>query len=381
LWYTDAFDDADLDLDMFCAEIDVDMASYGIQKGSTNQWYLDIRNLHVDFADLDTTKELHVSLYNADPTAKLASTAIAVSGAVAADGAVETDETTAANNATVNDMTLLPALLDNVAVGGAVAMDGVAATDETTPANEATANDMTLLPAIPAVNDAYYFGGTQTFDKVTLNIGTAGVGTWTIVWEYYNGSAWVTLTGATDGTTGFTAAAGNHDVDFTPPTDWAQVAVAALTRFWIRARVSAYTAITTQPKGTQVWLSGRGDITVNDDYYFGSAQTFDGITLKIGTAGVGTWTITWEYYNGSAWAALAGVTDGTVGFTAAAGDHDVVFTRPADWATVAIGGLTQYFIRGRVSAYTTITTQPLGTQAWRLGAGDVSVGIIYEPRT
>jgi len=217
---------------MFCAEIDVDLASYGIQKGSTNQWYLDIRNLHVDFADLDSTKELHVSLYNADATAKLASTAIALSGAVAVDGAAETDETTAANNATVNDMT--------------------------------------LLPATPAQNDAYAFGG---------------------------------------------------------------------------------------------------------------AQTFDGLTIKIGTAGVGVWTITWEYYNGSAWAALAGVTDGTAGFTAAAGDHNVTFTRPADWATVALGGLTQYFIRGRVSAYTSIATQPKGTQAWRLGAGDVSVGIIYEPRT
>jgi len=33
LYYTDAFDDADFDLDMFCGEIDVDLAAYGIQIG------------------------------------------------------------------------------------------------------------------------------------------------------------------------------------------------------------------------------------------------------------------------------------------------------------------------------------------------------------
>ena len=224
LWYTDAFDDADLDLDQLCAEIDVDLASYGIQIGSTNQWYLDVRNLHVDYADLDATKEVHISLYNADPTAKLASTAIAVSGAVAMDGAV--------------------------------------ATDETTEANSAAANDMTVLPAVPAVNDAYYFGAAYTFDGITLNIGTQGAGSWTITWEYYNGSAWAALVGVTDDTTGFTAAAGSHNVVFTRPADWATVAVGGLTHYWIRARVSVYASVTTQPLGTQAWILGEGDVSV-----------------------------------------------------------------------------------------------------------------------
>ena len=126
-------------------------------------------------------------------------------------------------------------------------------TDETTAAQNATTNDMTLLPAVPAQNDAYYFGFDKLFDVMTLNIGTPGGGVWTITWEYWNG-VWTALSGVTDGTTGFTAASGSHDVSFTRPGDWATTVVNAITKYWIRARVSAYTSITTQPKGTQSWI-------------------------------------------------------------------------------------------------------------------------------
>jgi len=140
-----------------------------------------------------------------------------------------------------------------IVVGGGVADDGGVQTDETVAAQNATANDMTLLPAVPVAGDAYYFGHAKVFDVMKLNIGTAGAGTWTITWEYWNG-AWVALADVTDGTTGFTAAAGNREVTFTRPGDWATCAVATITLYWIRARVSAYTDITTQPKGTQSWI-------------------------------------------------------------------------------------------------------------------------------
>ncbi len=148
-----------------------------------------------------------------------------------------------------------------VGVGGliplimAVADDGGVQTDETIKANDETANDMILLPAVPAVNDAYYFLSNWQFDTVRINIGTQGAGTWTIVWEYWNGSTWTVLSGVTDGTSGFKAAAGNHDVTFTVPTDWAITEVKGINGYAIRARVSAYTSITTQPKGTQAWTS------------------------------------------------------------------------------------------------------------------------------
>ena len=64
---------------------------------------------------------------------------------------------------------------------------------------------MTLLPVLPVAGDAYYFGSTGMFNILTLNIGQQGNWTGTYAWEYWNGSAWVVLTGLTDNTVGFTA--------------------------------------------------------------------------------------------------------------------------------------------------------------------------------
>ena len=152
-------------------------------------------------------------------------------------------------------------------VDGAVADDGGVQTDETDAAKNATVNDMILLPAVPAVNDAYYFGCKIMFDKLTVTIGIQGAGTWTIVWEYWNGTAWTALSGVTDGTTGFKAAAGDRDVTFTMPSNWIDCEVKNRNLYWVRARVSAYTSITTQPKGTKA--------TVNTQIYDLPSKTTD----------------------------------------------------------------------------------------------------------
>ena len=142
-------------------------------------------------------------------------------------------------------------------LGGAVADDGGVQTDETVPANNDTASDMTLLPAVPAVNDAYYFGRTSIWEWLELRMGTAGIGTWDIDWEYWNGSSWSPLSDVIDGTIGFRAT-GTRLVTFTVPLDWAQTTVGGIAGlYWIRARVSAYTSIVTQPKGTRafIWIN------------------------------------------------------------------------------------------------------------------------------
>lgn len=139
------------------------------------------------------------------------------------------------------------------AVDGAIADDGGVQTDETTEANSPAANDMTLLPAVPAVNDAYYFGLATKWNWLALNIGTPGVGVWTIVWEYWNGSTWATLPGAYDTSNGFRNG-GYQSVGFHQPGDWATSTILLLDFYWIRARISAYTSVTTQPLGTQAWI-------------------------------------------------------------------------------------------------------------------------------
>lgn len=142
-----------------------------------------------------------------------------------------------------------------VAMQGAVAYDGGVYTDETAAANDAAANDMTLLPAVPAVDDAYYFGGDGMFDILTVNIGQQGDWAGTYTWEYWDGAEWTILSGLSDATVGFTAGIGNYDVTYTCPEDWQQSVVDGITAHWIRFRVVTYTAVVAQPLGTQSWVN------------------------------------------------------------------------------------------------------------------------------
>ncbi|MBA7524807.1 hypothetical protein ES705_16951 [subsurface metagenome] len=144
-------------------------------------------------------------------------------------------------------------LYSPAAVDGALADDGGAQTDETTEANNATVNDMTLLPAVPAVDDAYYFGLLSLWDWLSLLIGQAGAGTWTIVWEYWNGSTFASLLNVLDTSNGFRNG-GYQSVSFDRPGDWATSTLMLMDLLWIRARVTAYSSIATQPLGTQAWI-------------------------------------------------------------------------------------------------------------------------------
>jgi len=114
-----------------------------------------------------------------------------------------------------------------------------------------------ILYFIIAGADAVYFGWGAPFRGIRIDIGTPAVGS-AGVWEYYNGATWETIPGLVDGTTGLTAAAGNHDVTFTPPSDWATVdpgAASTETLYYVRFRVTAAN-FTTIPIFDQVWLEG-----------------------------------------------------------------------------------------------------------------------------
>lgn len=251
-------------------------------------------------------------------------------------------------------------------IGSALADDGGTITDETTEANDSTADDMTLLPAAPAVDDAYYFGKDVQFDNLSLNVSTAGVGTWTITWEYWNGTSWAALTGVTDNTSGFTVS-GSNTISYTLPSAWAKTSINQVS---VSAAIAddggAYTDDTTAANNAT-----SDDMTllpatpaVDDAYYFGSGSPFDKIDLNISTAGAGTWTIVWEYWDGSAWQSIPNVTDDTNGFTAS-GTNSISWEAPSDWATTTVNSQgPYYYARARISAYTSITTQPLGQQAW-----------------
>jgi hypothetical protein len=140
--------------------------------------------------------------------------------------------------------TALADLMCGSAVAAAIADDGGVYTDETTEANEATADDMTLFPATPAANDAYLIGMSAQFSRVLFNVSTAGVGTYTVAWEYWNGSGWSALTGVTDDTGAFKNA-GLNDVVFTLPSNWAATTINSQGPFYyIRAKIDAGTTTT-----------------------------------------------------------------------------------------------------------------------------------------
>lgn len=142
------------------------------------------------------------------------------------------------------------------AVGGAKLDDGGVFTDYTTEINEATADDVHLLPVCTngglVIDDAFYFGLDRLWDQLWLDIGVAGVGNYALAHEYWNGAAWSALSGVVDNTSEFTIA-GKHNMKWTRPGDWALKDVDGANLYWIRARVMAVVTYTTQPLGTQGW--------------------------------------------------------------------------------------------------------------------------------
>ncbi len=90
---------------------------------------------------------------------------------------------------------------------------------------------------------------------------------------------------------------------------------------------------------------------------------FDRLSINFGTAGAGAWTITWKYYNGITWTALTIKSDETAHFRAT-GIKGCHWVRPGDWVATTIAGMNLYWVKAEITAYTNMSAQPLGTQAW-----------------
>jgi hypothetical protein len=101
----------------------------------------------------------------------------------------------------------------------------------------------------------------------------------------------------------------------------------------------------------------QGPTVDDDEAYIGMTAKFGRAKLVFGTPGVqnAAVTLAWEYWNGSAWAALSSVVDGTSELTA---DGTVTWTVPGNWATTAVNGVTQFWARVRFTAGSW-TTNPL----------------------
>jgi len=126
-----------------------------------------------------------------------------------------------------------------------------AAANQTAGCNDATVDDL----ALPTLNgEIFEFAADNQFRILHVNVTTPAVANWTVVWEYWNGSAYVAFTNVSDNTDGFTIA-GLHTVSFDfPAADlWGLETLHAIEGYWIQARVSAVTTITSVPIGGQAW--------------------------------------------------------------------------------------------------------------------------------
>jgi hypothetical protein len=126
---------------------------------------------------------------------------------------------------------------------------------------------------------------------------------------------------------------------------------------------------------------------IDDADYFGGSSQFDVIKIILSAPGEGTWTLTYEYWNG-AWTSLAGVVDDSTGFTALGdGTYADLFddadldtddpdemaiveairlafekdTVPVDWVMCEINGVNAYWVRARLSAFTSYTVLPVAS--------------------
>lgn len=296
--------------------------------------------------------------------------------------------------ATDPDKVLLKAKAER---GLVITDDGGLLVNETVPWSEGTADDVEIIPATPVAEDACYFGhATAVFDTISMDITTAAADlVATIVWEYWNGTAYVATLSETDGTSGLTAATGVRTVTFTPPTDWVKNTVDGILAYWIRVRVSAFTSITTAPQvgsghvvlDVAAWTddttdftdAGTDDVvalpivpTVGDGLYFIHSEKYCKLKIVVGQARTGTATIIPKYWDGTAYTAIpaADLDDDSIGWSATAGTHYIHFVPPADWVanTAANGpnGEAGFVIVMELTALTDVTAQPLITQGWVL---------------
>ncbi len=164
-------------------------------------------------------------------------------------------------NESVTDLTILATSTLSIEVDATAAIQfdfdggGGVFTDFTTEANNATANDVPLLPDPKANGDGFYIGAAHKFPWILFNMGTAGVGTYEITWKYWDGSAWPQTNLIYDSSTNYKVT-GLARVHIAIPSDWALKTIEGQNLFWLFGGVNPGQTMTTQPLATQIWVSG-----------------------------------------------------------------------------------------------------------------------------
>lgn len=106
------------------------------------------------------------------------------------------------------------------------------------------------LPATIQTNDALYIGSSGRFDVLQWNLDAGRVGG-AAIWEYWNGTAWVTLPFISDSTS---LLGTSGTLAFNKPSNWRDVTVNSARKYWVRMRITS-PAISRAPKIIEVKAS------------------------------------------------------------------------------------------------------------------------------
>lgn len=248
--------------------------------------------------------------------------------------------------------------LDELSSVKQVVAAGPTYVDETVDANSAGANDWAIFPAGTGTAANYAtIGYTQKFKKLTVNVGTAGVGTYTVPtsggWQYWNG-AWTNLTGVTDGTNSFKTT-GTNNVTFTVPTDWVTTSLDGSQQlYWVRALKDGGT-MTTEPLGTEGWIGGTGSVTQTAVAAISAGESLWANIYSIGT--LEDYTHLYIYQNGTYLNAYKSTTadwwgDKTTGL---ATDHIDILVNVKELGAETDEGYVQVFARQYSKTYSYYT--------------------------
>jgi len=165
----------------------------------------------------------------------------------------------------------------------AQADDGGAFTNETVAANEESLDDVTLTPAVPVAGDAYYFGSSSPFTSVVVDISQLAEGALlTVEWEYWDGAGYVSIPVLSDSTrVGDVTFAKSGSVDFGDlvAVGWVADAINGVSALHVRARVTGVPALTQTPLGRQVY-------TLNPDSLIGETGSVSWAMMDFKDLGV-----------------------------------------------------------------------------------------------
>lgn len=287
--------------------------------------------------------------------------------------------------------------------------DGGVQTVETVDAYDAGADDFDIWADDQEADDAVYFGDVIPWSIASIAYGQETDSDATLIYEAWNGSSWIDVTDdVTDASVGFTETASTKTITIdTAPTGWTAVAVAGVTAYWLRIRVSVAGTVAQGATGSTGYITtntgnealtetfsddttdatdaGAADVpllptypVLNDAaYWIHETKDFWGIKLTTSQAATGTHTLVFEYSKADGtWGTLTVLQDTSAGYTVTAGIHWINWLPPSDWASVTINGQAGYAIRCRLSAMTSVTQQPIATQTWvRCSIPTAGVGI------